>query len=199
MSILAFTAASGVGKTTLMRACLQIVPQSGLLRSYTTRAPRPSDIVHKDVREYYQESEPDMRAQHAAGEYLELFGGEKHRYGTLYATRVDDFEAALASPNLFVCALLVEGVELFFDRANKRGLGDHMHATFLDLKSEEERRRRLRKSGDRDEKRFADELDRVRTDVEKSDAPFFLLDASFDSPEELAWKVLEHFKIPVEA
>ena len=195
MSILAVAAASGVGKTTLERTLLHIVPNAELLPSYTTRAPRDSDIRWKDTREYYQLPEEEILRRHAQGEYLELFGGEKHRYGTLYVTRVDDFKKALTSPNLYVCALLVEGVNLFFEKARECGLEDHMHAVFLDLKSEEERRRRLREGGGRDERRFADELARVRDDVSKSLEPFFLLDASTNTPEELARKVIEKFNL----
>jgi guanylate kinase len=182
-----------------MRTLLHIVPKAKLLPSYTTRAPRPSDIAHKGTREYYQLTEKEILKRHAQGEYLELFGGKEHRYGTLYVTRVDDFNLALTSADVYVCALLVEGVRLFFEKARSLGFEDKMHAVFLDLKSEEERRRRLREGGGRNERRFADELMRVREDVSKSSEPFLLLDASTDAPEELAWKVLAHFKIPVEA
>ena len=195
MSILSLAGASGVGKSTFMRTFLKVVPKSTILPSYTTRELRGSEITWDGVPEYYQLSRKEMLERDEVGEFLHVFGRDSHTYGTtLYATRVSDFEAALASKHVHLCALFVPGVEMFFDESRDRHKEHEMHAVFLDLKDEEERRRRLDQGGGRDQTRYVEELSQWRRLIGKSDAPFYLLEAT-SSPEELVRKTTEHFKL----
>ncbi|HEV8677283.1 MAG TPA: hypothetical protein VN701_00395 [Candidatus Paceibacterota bacterium] len=195
MSILAVAGASGVGKSTFTRLLLQTVPNATLITSHTTRALRGDEIEWKGVSQYEQKSREEMLRLEDEGAYLKLFGEE---YKTLYATLVSLFERALHSPSLHVCELFVPGVELFFDEARKRGLEWEMHAAFLDLKSEDERTRRLNQGGGRDETRYDPQLERFRRLVERSSEPFFWLDAS-EPTETLVHKTINKFGFLAEA
>lgn len=189
MSILAVAGASGVGKSTFTRLLLKTVSNATLITSHTTRTLRGDEIVWKGVSQYEQKSREEMLRLDDKGAYLKLFGEE---YKTLYGTLVSLFKEALESSNLHVCELFVPGVELFFDEARRRNRESSMNAVFLDLKSEEERTRRLNQGGGRDETRYEPQLDRFRRLVERSQEPFFWLDAS-EPPETLVHKTINKF------
>lgn len=195
MSILAVAGASGVGKSTFTRALLAATPRSTLITSHTTRPLRGDEIEWKGVRQYEQKSREEMLRLDDEGAYLKLFGEE---YKTLYGTLISLFEEALESPDLHVCELFVPGVELFFDEARKRNRENDMHAAFLDLKSEEERTRRLNQGGGRDDTRYEPQLERFRRLVEKSQEPFFWLDAS-EPTATLVHKTINKFGLAVNA
>jgi len=204
MSILAVAAASGVGKSTFMRTFLKAVPNSALLTSYTTRALRGDEIEWHGISEYRQLSPEEMLQEDDAGAYLHLFGRDSYdedarRYRAFYATRVDEFEAALASPHPHLAALFVPGVELFFDEARKRNQENAMHAIFLDIKNEEVRLRRLGNENNRDASRYEEEVEKWKVAVSRSDAPFFILDTTDSSPETLMHMALNKFGIKVDA
>ncbi|HEU4622711.1 MAG TPA: guanylate kinase [Burkholderiaceae bacterium] len=78
-SLVMVVAPSGAGKSSLVRALLERVPNIRLSISYTTRAPRPGEI---DGREYRFISLSDFKKREANGEFLEH--AEVH--GNHYAT-----------------------------------------------------------------------------------------------------------------
>jgi len=76
------SAPSGAGKTSLVKALLEAMPDLGLTVSHTTRAPRPGE---KDGSHYHFIDEAGFAAMIAAGAFLEhaqVFG---NRYGTAEA------------------------------------------------------------------------------------------------------------------
>lgn len=194
MSIIGVASASGVGKTTLIRTFLRIVPHSTLLTSTTTRRPRESDYHDGTVHEYEYVTREKFAKLESDGAFLDTFG-EEHK--AQYGTRATIFEQALQSSQIFLAALYVPGVELFFDEARALHRESSMHAVFLDLEDEEERRRRLHERGETDLLRYEDELMRWRNLVAKSDAPFFILQAT-ESPEALVHQVINKFGIKTE-
>lgn len=72
-------APSGAGKTTLVNALLAGGHDLALSVSYTTRAPRPGEVDH---REYHFISGEEFRAIIARGEFLEHAEVHGNRYGT---------------------------------------------------------------------------------------------------------------------
>ncbi len=197
MSILAVAGASGVGKSTFERTFLSLVPNSTLLTSTTTRKRRESDIRLPNAQEYeYVSSEAFKRLEHE-GAFPETFGKE---YLTQYGHRITLIKHALESPNVYLGALFVPGVEMLFDVARDDFHRERdMHAVFLDLKDEEERHRRLDKDGNRDQTRYEPELEKWRKAVSRSSEPFFILDATNDSPETLVHQAINKFGIKVQA
>lgn len=79
------TAASGVGKTTLVRALLALDADIRLSVSYTTRMPRPGEV---DGEDYHFVDEALFLRMLAAGDFLENAEVHGARYGTSRA-RVD--------------------------------------------------------------------------------------------------------------
>ena len=86
------TAASGAGKTSLVRELLAADQQIKLSVSYTTRQPRPGEV---NGEHYHFVDEPTFLKMLAAGDFLESAHVHGARYGTSQ-TRVDQ---ALASGN----------------------------------------------------------------------------------------------------
>jgi guanylate kinase len=79
------TAASGVGKTTLVRALLALDAEIKLSVSYTTRMPRPGEV---DGEDYHFVDEVQFLRMLQAGDFLENAEVHGARYGTSRA-RVD--------------------------------------------------------------------------------------------------------------
>jgi guanylate kinase len=73
------SAPSGAGKTSLVRALLEINPLINLSVSYTTRNPRPGEV---DGRDYHFVSRETFVAMMKKGEFLE----SAEVYGNLYGT-----------------------------------------------------------------------------------------------------------------
>jgi guanylate kinase len=78
--VLVITGPSGVGKGTLIRKLLAVVPGSELSVSATTRAPRPGEV---NGRDYHFLSEPEFLQRVAAGEFAEHAEYAGNHYGTL--------------------------------------------------------------------------------------------------------------------
>lgn len=74
------TGPSGVGKGTLIRGLLELVPGLELSVSATTRAPRPGET---DGVDYHFLSQTEFERRVAAGEFVEHADYSGHRYGTL--------------------------------------------------------------------------------------------------------------------
>src|SRR5262249_22739380 len=73
------SAPSGGGKTSLVKAVLELEPEIALSISHTTRPPRPGEV---DGRHYYFVPLPQFERMLAAGEFLEQAEIYGHRYGT---------------------------------------------------------------------------------------------------------------------
>lgn len=73
------SAPSGTGKTTLVEKLVQRVPDVVMSRSYTSRAPRPSETNGVD---YNFIDEKRFSSMVSAGEFLEWANVFGHRYGT---------------------------------------------------------------------------------------------------------------------
>jgi guanylate kinase len=83
-------APSGTGKTSLVKALMQRVPELGFSVSHTTRKPRPNEVAGRD---YHFVDPPTFRRMIGAGEFLEHAGVFDNLYGTSQAA----VEAALAA------------------------------------------------------------------------------------------------------
>ncbi|MDP8566263.1 guanylate kinase [Methylophilus aquaticus] len=83
------SAASGAGKTSLVRAMLAQDPVLKLSVSHTTRAPRPGE---EDGIHYHFASETEFMAILEAGGFLE----SAHVHGARYGTAQSEVEASLA-------------------------------------------------------------------------------------------------------
>lgn len=73
------TAASGTGKTSLVRALLELDPQVKLSVSYTTRKPRPGEV---DGVDYHFVDEAEFMRMLEEGDFLESAQVHGARYGT---------------------------------------------------------------------------------------------------------------------
>lgn len=73
------TAPSGAGKTSLVRALLEIDKQVRLSISYTTRAPRPGE---ENGRDYHFVSVAEFMGMHSQGTFLESAEVYGNHYGT---------------------------------------------------------------------------------------------------------------------
>ncbi len=78
-NIYVVTAPSGAGKTSLVRALLDVDGQVRLSISYTTRAPRPGEVDGKD---YHFIGETAFLAMLERGDFLESAEVYGNRYGT---------------------------------------------------------------------------------------------------------------------
>lgn len=78
-NIFVVTAPSGAGKTSLVRALLEVDQQVQLSISYTTRAPRPGEIDGKD---YHFVDEKTFLEMLERGDFLESAQVYGNRYGT---------------------------------------------------------------------------------------------------------------------
>lgn len=98
------TAASGAGKTSLVRALLAAEPTVTLSVSYTTRQPRPGEV---DGEHYHFVDEARFVQMMEAGEFLECAAVHGARYGTSQL-RVNE---ALASGSDVVLEIDWQGAE----------------------------------------------------------------------------------------
>ena len=83
------SAASGTGKTSLVKALMQRVPALGVSVSHTTRRPRPNEVPGRD---YHFVDHATFKRMIDAGEFLEHASVFDNLYGTSQAA----VEAALA-------------------------------------------------------------------------------------------------------
>ncbi len=115
-SLFVVAAPSGTGKSSLVKALLELDARLVLSVSHTTRAPRGQE---QDGREYHFIGEPAFRAMVAGGEFVEWAEVHGHLYGTsrgAIAERVRDghdvvleidWQGALQIKTLFPDAVLI--------------------------------------------------------------------------------------------
>ena len=115
-SLFVVAAPSGAGKSSLVRALLEMDSHLGLSVSHTTRAPRGQE---QEGREYHFVSEPEFRAMVADGAFIEWAEVHGNLYGTSHAavdSRISqghdvvleiDWQGALQIKQLFPDTVLV--------------------------------------------------------------------------------------------
>ncbi len=151
---------SGVGKGTIVRRVLELVPGLQLSVSVTTRLPRAS-LQERDGVDYFFVSPDEFEELVLAGgllEWAELFG---KRYGTPRAW----VEDALAAGQDVVLEIDVQGAQQIRDAMADAVL------IFLDPPSLGELERRLRSRGSEDEDKLADRL--AKADWEREQQGWF--------------------------
>lgn len=133
-SLFVVAAPSGAGKSSLVKALLEVDARLGVSVSHTTRAPRGQE---QDGREYHFVSTPEFRAMVDAGEFVEWAEVHGNLYGTSRAAvnhRMSqgqdvvleiDWQGALQIKQLFPDAVLVfilpPSWEELAQRLNRRG------------------------------------------------------------------------------
>lgn len=133
-SLFVVAAPSGAGKSSLVKALLELDSHLGVSVSHTTRAPRGQE---QDGREYHFVDEQTFRSKITAGDFLEWAEVHGNLYGTSRAaieTRVSqgqdvvleiDWQGALQIKQLFPSAVLVfilpPSYEELAQRLNRRG------------------------------------------------------------------------------
>ena len=128
------TAPSGAGKSSLINALLQDMPDLRLSISYTTRPPRPGE---QDGREYHFVDRDRFLAMRGRGEFLE--SAEVH--GNYYATSKRVITEALARGEDLVLEIDWQGAR------EVRKLYPHSVGIFILPPSVEELERRMRARG----------------------------------------------------
>lgn len=133
-SLFVVAAPSGAGKSSLVKALLEMDSRLGVSVSHTTRPPRGQE---QEGREYHFVSEPAFRAMIAAGEFIEWAEVHGNLYGTSHAaidSRISqghdvvleiDWQGALQIKQLFPDTVLVfilpPSWEELAQRLNRRG------------------------------------------------------------------------------
>lgn len=97
--IVSFTGSSGVGKTTLAKECIEQLPHARMILSYTTRAPRESDLVG----EYAYINEAEFQEKVSRGEFL----WTAERRGIYYGTIAKDVSDVANDPDTIGLMILV--------------------------------------------------------------------------------------------
>jgi guanylate kinase len=133
-SLFVVAAPSGAGKSSLVKALLEMDSHLGVSVSHTTRAPRGQE---QEGREYHFVNEPEFRAMVAAGEFIEWAEVHGNLYGTSH-TAIDsrisqghdvvleiDWQGALQIkqqfPDTVLVFILPPSWEELAQRLNRRG------------------------------------------------------------------------------
>ena len=133
-NLFVITAASGAGKTSLIRALLECEPSIRLSVSHTTRAPRPGEV---DGEHYHFVDEATFVAELNAGDFLESAYVHGFYYGTSQSVVVNtlksdhdlileiDWQGAAQVRKLYPDAIsifiLPPSIEALSQRLNNRG------------------------------------------------------------------------------
>ena len=95
---------SGVGKSTLVKAARQVLPDLAFSVSCTTRSMRSGEVHGKD---YYFLSPEEFEKKVAANEFIEYAGVFNHRYGTLKS----EINSRLAAGEQILLDIVVQGAK----------------------------------------------------------------------------------------
>jgi len=110
------SAPSGTGKTTVVERLVQVVPDLGLSRSYTSRAMRAGEAHGVDYNFISRTRFEAMVAEDAFLEWADVFGN-------LYGTCAADAEQELASGRDVVLVIDVQGARQVRKRSADRTIG----------------------------------------------------------------------------
>ncbi|MDE6779733.1 MAG: guanylate kinase [Alistipes sp.] len=130
--VIIFSAPSGSGKTTIVKALLEVFPQLEFSISATSRAPRGAE---RDGVDYYFLTEEEFRRKIDADSFVEY---EEVYAGTHYGTLRSEVERIWNKGNVIVFDVdVMGGINI------KRIFGDDARSIFIMPPSIEELRRRL--------------------------------------------------------
>lgn len=139
--ILTISGASGAGKTTIARALLGHLPNTKFLHSYTTRAPRPTDIPGEFT--YLDRMTFDSMRQTEEFIWAADFGE------TSMGTRLVDLELALKDRNkLWITVLIPDVLPRLYSYAKHIGKQDAIKSIYIKSESDKTLRERMLKRGD---------------------------------------------------
>ncbi len=181
--LLTITGPSASGKTSLARALMTRVPAMTMLRSVTTRASRPSDLLG----EYHYASGVEFDQLLTDHEFLWMVEVHGNRYGT----RKEDVRGAVEHGGIILGILTVEATKQLREYLTSLGKEDELTSVYLDISDEELLLKRLMKRGDSREdielrikqcRSWAQERDR-------SGVPYIIYDAS-ETSDALSERVL---------
>lgn len=110
------SAPSGTGKTTVVERLVQVVPDLGLSRSYTSRTMRPGEADGVDYNFITRARFEQMVGQNAFLEWADVFGN-------LYGTCAADAERELAEGRDVVLVIDVQGARQVRARSADRTIG----------------------------------------------------------------------------
>ena len=157
--VLAFTAPSGAGKTTLVRHLLARMPERlAFSVSATTRAPRPGERHGEDYYFLGAEAFDDLVAAGAFVEYMQLYSGQ--RSGTL-RSEVERIWG-LGKAVLF-------DVDVHGAHAIREAYGEAARVVFVAPPSREVLFARLRARGTEDEGKLAERIARASEELNHRD------------------------------
>ncbi len=153
--LIAFSAPSGAGKTTICKKLVQRHPDFKISVSATTRPPRPNE---QDGVDYFFMSEEEFRKHIENKNFLEYENVHGHYYGTL-RSKVEE--------------LLSQGYTVLFDidvngALNIKKQFPEAILIFIKPPSIEELRRRLRKRHTDDEAEIEKRLQRLQFEYERA-------------------------------
>src|SRR6188508_1438697 len=110
------SAPSGTGKTTVVERLVQVIPDLGLSRSYTSRAMRAGETDGVDYNFITRARFEEMVSQDAFLEWADVFGN-------LYGTCAADAERELAQGRDVVLVIDVQGARQVRKRSADRTIG----------------------------------------------------------------------------
>jgi len=133
--VITITGPSGVGKSTIIKKFLEKKPKAGLITSYTTRAPRDSDLPGEYSCNHAFEKMKDTEK-----DFFKLFSAHGNFYGTLRKSVTE----AMAYSDPRVLILIPEAVKVIRDYYSKwPALLDLIVSFYILSPGEDEIRRRL--------------------------------------------------------
>lgn len=139
--ILTLSGASGSGKTTIAKALLEQVLNTRLLRSYTTRSPRPSDILS----EFTYIDQATFASMKGTNEFLWAadFGS------TSVGTRIEDLENAIKDERkIWIMILVPEVLPKLYTHAKSMKKEGRLKSVFIESECDEVLQNRMAKRGD---------------------------------------------------
>ncbi|MDO8676062.1 MAG: AAA family ATPase [Candidatus Azambacteria bacterium] len=165
--ILTITGASGVGKTTIIKKLLETRPDVKLIKSWTTRGPRESDLPGE-----YEYNVPAEEMQILEKDFFKIFNAHGNSYGTLKKSVVEAFLDS--EPRILI--LVPEAVEAIRDYFSKYDVYLERIVSFYVLSpGEEELRRRLSGRNETDIQKRIDDCKKWDDAAIASDIPYIFL------------------------
>ena len=162
-------APSGAGKSSLVKALLELDSRLAVSVSHTTRAPRGQEV---DGREYWFVDEPAFRAMIERGEFFEW----AQVHGNLYGTSRRAIEQRLAGGEDVVLEIDWQGA------LQIKQLFAHAVLIFILPPSWEELRQRLMRRGEDEPGVIAQRVDNARTEVAQAQHfDFVIINSLFET------------------
>lgn len=140
MTLITVTAAGGMGKTTMFRMAMAEFPSVKMLRSFTTRPARETDLPG----EYEIVSEKEWKQRLMSGEYA----WNQTYADFLYATRRADVKEALESPHPYLAAIIPDRIPSIHDLARSLGSPGRIRSIYIFSPPTGVLRERMRQRGE---------------------------------------------------